>query len=217
MFAKSLGSLRSQNIKKHKILEIKPDSEKLKKLKKMKKKVNSVLRYHQTNLGGSIHSDGPQLENPPKYIIMACEKNALKGGESVLSNSKKIYEFLKKNKPEYLKLLTENFFFERRGFKYKNKNIFSKPIFYKSNEKFIFRYMREYMESAYRIKNRNLSIKQKKALDFLDFLLSSEKFRTKLKLNRGDMLLVNNHLVAHGRTAFKLNKKKKQRFKSNNL
>ena len=30
----------------------------------MKTRIKSVLRYHQTNLGGSIHSDGPQHSRP---------------------------------------------------------------------------------------------------------------------------------------------------------
>ena len=39
-----------------------------------------ILRYHQTNLGGSIHSDGPQLDTPPNYVAMACLNQAEKGG-----------------------------------------------------------------------------------------------------------------------------------------
>ena len=55
-------------------MEIKPDINKILKLKNKNKKIKSVLRYHQTNLGGSIHSDGPQLSSPPKFIIMACSQ-----------------------------------------------------------------------------------------------------------------------------------------------
>ena len=42
------------------------------------------LRYHQTNLGGSLHSDGPQLPVPPKYVLMCCLNQAKKGGSSII-------------------------------------------------------------------------------------------------------------------------------------
>ena len=87
---KNLGNILPQNKENKKVLEIKPNLKKISQLKKKKTKIKSVLRYHQTNLGGSIHSDGPQLSSPPKYIIMACEKNSLKGGETILVNTLKI-------------------------------------------------------------------------------------------------------------------------------
>ena len=57
-FEKNLGKIRHQNFRKDKIIEIKPDLKKINELKKEKTRIKSVLRYHQTNLGGSIHSDG---------------------------------------------------------------------------------------------------------------------------------------------------------------
>tara|TARA_X000001036_G_C20280138_1_gene643987 strand:- start:50 stop:484 length:435 start_codon:yes stop_codon:yes gene_type:complete len=102
-FAKQLGKVRSQNNKKEKIIEIKPNLKKINLLKKRNTKIKSVLRYHQTNLGGSIHSDGPQLEKPPKHIIMACEHNSISGGDTILVNTKKIYKYLYKNKKKIFK------------------------------------------------------------------------------------------------------------------
>ena len=34
------------------------------------------------------------------------------------------------------------------------------------------------------------------------------KFYKKTKLNRGDLVVLNNHILAHGRTAFKIQSKK---------
>ena len=56
--------------------------------------------------------------------------------------------------PEYLKILKEPFIFERRGFNYSNSNTFKKPIFEKKGNTFRFRYLREYIESGYKIKKR---------------------------------------------------------------
>ena len=172
IYATKLGKIRSQNNDKDKIIEIKPNIKKIKNLKKKRKKIKTVLRYHQTNLGGSIHSDGPQLDKPPKYIIMACENNTLSGGDTILVNTKKIYNFLLKKNRKYLKVLEKNFFFERRGFKYKNKNVFFKPIFKKNN--FLFRYLRDYIEKGFIIKNQRITFEQKCAMNLFRSTINIE-------------------------------------------
>ena len=210
-FATNLGHTVSQNKNHKKIVEIKPDINKILKLKKKNKKIKSVLRYHQTNLGGSIHSDGPQLSSPPKFIIMACESNSLTGGDTILVNTLKIYNYLKKKKPDILKILKKNIFFERRGFNYSGKNVFSKPIFLKSKKKFLFRYLRDYIEKGYEIKKKKLNKNQIFAFNYLDKLLSNRKFIKKTKLSKGDLVILNNHILAHGRTTFKIDKKRNTR------
>ena len=210
-FATDLGNIVPQNKDNKKILEIKPNLKKISQLKEKKTKIKTVLRYHQTNLGGSIHSDGPQLFSPPKYIIMACESNTLNGGDTVLVNTLKIYNFLKKKKPQILKILRKNFFFERRGFNYTKQNVFAKPIFYKYKKKFIFRYLRDYIEQGYKIKKKKLSSEQKEAFKCLDKLLSDKKFIKKTKLKTGDLVILNNHILAHGRTTFKIQKNKSRK------
>lgn len=212
-FSKNFGKIRKQNKKGHIILEIKPNNKKIKKYKKKKKNIKSVLRYHQTNLGGSIHSDGPQLNVPPRYLAMACEQNASKGGNSVLVNTKKIFNFLRKNNKTNLKILNEGFYFERRGFNYKNQNVFKKPIFFKNKNKFMFRYLRDYIEGGFNLKNKKISSIQIKALNYLDSLLAKKKFSKVFKLSSGDMVILNNYILAHGRTTFQISRKKESRLR----
>tara|TARA_B100001093_G_C26839913_1_gene1020064 strand:+ start:75 stop:848 length:774 start_codon:yes stop_codon:yes gene_type:complete len=210
-FSKNFNRIREQNKKGHLILEIKPNEKKIKLFKKKKKKIKSVLRYHQTNLGGSIHSDGPQLNQPPKYVVMACEHNAAKGGDSVLVNTQKIFKFLKNRKKEILNTLKKGFYFERRGFSYKNDNVFKKPIFSGNGKNFVFRYLRDYIEKGFELKNKNLNSSQIDSLNYLDSLLSNKNFSKILKLGSGDLLILNNHILAHGRTTFQISKKKKNK------
>ena len=141
-----------------------------------------MLRYHQTNLGGSIHSDGPQHTTPPKYIIMACEQNSLSGGDTVLVDAKKIYEYLKNKKPKIFKILKQKILFERRGFKFNNGNVFLQRIFDVKKNNFLFRYLRDYIEKGYELKKKKLPIAFTKAFDKLDSLLTNRKFMKKLSL-----------------------------------
>lgn len=201
-FSKKFGKVLSQDKYGSKFIEVAPD---VKKIHKQTSKKKIKLRYHQTNTGGFIHSDGPQLTNPPKYVLMACVNKAKNGGFSILSSIDKIVTDLKKNDKKTLSTLKKNFLFERRGFyKKNNSRILSKPILEIYNTDFRFRYLRNYMNEAYKIKSIKLSKIKIRALDKLDKLLSKKKNQNIFKLEKGDALLLNNYKLAHGRSAFDL-------------
>ena len=101
--------------------------------------------------------------------------------------------------------MKKNFLFEKRGFYFKNqKKILKKPIIeiYKKNIKF--RYLRSYMEEAYKISSIEMSPSQVNAINKLDKLLLKKQNQYNFKLEPGDILLINNYRLAHGRSAFDL-------------
>ena len=194
--SKCLGNLVSQNKNGIKLLKIKPKKNIKTYNDKQKKK---ILRYHQTNLGGSIHSDGPQLDTPPNYVAMACLNQAEKGGSSVLTDTRLIFRYLNNKNKEVLNILKKKFPFEKRGFskngKLSNKIIF-KPIFELKNRTLRFRYLRDYIESGYRSKNYKITKQIKKSFNVLDSLLEKRRFIKKFKLNKGDILILDNRYMA---------------------
>lgn len=208
-FSKFFGELIAQNSKGTKIVSVKPNINKLKKLTKYKAK--NTLRYHQTNIGGSIHSDGPQLNTPPKYIIMSCLNQSNQGGKSIIVNTKKIYNYLKNNKPNILRVLKNKFFFEKRGFHTKKSKVLKKPIFDGNKKNFKFRYLKEYILAGHKLKNVPVSKKKYDSMKIIDKMLSSKRYQEKYKLRMGDMIILNNNILAHGRTGFSINDKKNPR------
>ena len=202
----SLGKRVEQSDKKNLYLKITPKTSKIKNKKNLK---SSNLRYHETNFGGSIHTDGPQLKVPPKILVMSCVRNAKSGGFSIITNAKKIYNYIKQNSPRTLKILKKNFYFERRGFKKRGPRYFSSPIFFKKGASIIFRYLREYIESGHQLAKKKLNTNQIDAMNYLDKLLINKKFIKKYKLLSGDIIMLNNHIMAHGRSSFKLEKAKR--------
>ncbi len=205
--SKCLGNLVSQNKNGIKLLKIKPKKNIKTYNDKQKKK---ILRYHQTNLGGSIHSDGPQLDTPPNYVAMACLNQAEKGGSSVLTDTRLIFRYLNKKNKEVLNTLKKKFPFEKRGFSKNGKlsnKIILKPIFELKNRTLRFRYLRDYIESGYRSKNYKITKQIKKSFNVLDSLLEKRRFIKKFKLNKGDILILDNRYMAHGRTKFQFDKK----------
>ena len=198
------GQKINQNYKKDKTLLVTPNTSLINKFRKIQ---DDKLRYHQTNKGGSIHTDGPQHLNTPKFLLMASISNNNKGGETIIVNGKKIFNYINRKKPKISKTLQENFFFERRGFNFKNNNILKKPIF-ENNRVFSMRYLKEYIVTAYKILNKNMTKEQISAINFLDKLLYSKKFQTRFKLNEGEIIIINNKVLAHGRTSFTINESK---------
>ena len=205
-FSKLFGKTVSQNNSGKKYVIIKPNIKKLK--FKTNKKIKENLRYHQTNLGGSLHSDGPQLPVPPKYVLMCCLNQAKKGGSSIIVSMENIYNYLKIKNKKVLRILEKEFFFERRGF---GKKIFLRPIFKKDKNKISFRYLREYIEAGYQKKNKILDIKRIKALDVLDKLMKKKQFQQMHKISKGDMIILNNNVMAHGRSSFSIKQNTKNR------
>ena len=195
------GSLVSQNSDDNKIIRVRPKINLLKKTKNKKKN----LRYHETNLGGSYHSDGPQLSNSPFLLLMGCENNSKSGGESVVVNVLNIFKFLKKNKKNYFKKLNDFFYFEKRGFKKNNKpTVIRKKIFENNRKAFKFRYLRDYILSGYKIKNKKIEKTRLLALNYLDKLMNSKRYSETFKLGNGDVIIINNYKTAHGRKRFSL-------------
>ena len=60
------------------------------------------------------------------------------------------------------------------------------------------------MHEAYKIKSTNLTKLQNNALNKLDKLLSKKANQYLYKLYAGDVLLLNNYKLAHGRSAFNI-------------
>jgi len=201
------GTKINQNFMKEKMLLVTPN---INLIRKFRKKIDDKLRYHQTNKGGSIHTDGPQHKNTPKFLLMASINNKNKGGDSIIADGKKIFNYIKKNNPTICKTLQNNYYFERRGFNFPNKNIFEKPIF-ENKKLFSMRYLKEYIVTAYKILNKDMTTDQLEAINFLDKLLYNKKFQKRFKLKEGEIIIVNNKTLAHGRTPFAINETKQRK------
>ena len=87
-------------------------------------------------------------------------------------------------------------------------------VFYWSNrvgrnkKNFSMRYLREYITTAYKTVNEKMSPEKFKAMNYLDKLLYSEKFQRRFKLKEGEIIIINNKILAHGRTSFAINQLK---------
>ena len=193
IFAKFLGELYVQNIKKEKLVLIKNEG----------KSMKTGGRYHQTKEGGSYHTDSPQWKNVPDVIGLCCINPAKIGGTSKFVSAYTVHNlFLEKN-TELLEILYNKFYFDKRGEIEKDEEptIFE-PIMQFKDNKLFFRYLRNYIDSGHKIQNKQLTQEQEKSLELLDEILSEESIIVSYDLKKFDITFFNNHRVVHGRTSF---------------
>jgi alpha-ketoglutarate-dependent taurine dioxygenase len=161
-----------------------------------KENLNDGGRYHKSNQGGDIHTDSPQYETQPKFIILYCISQAMQGGESIIVDGHKLYNHLTRigfNEKD----LEVQVPFEQRP---EGKIIWGQ-IFYKKKDFVKVRYLRSYVDSALlKIKSKNKNLYS--ILHEINHFLDDENNHEVFKLNHGDILIIDNERFLHGRKSF---------------
>jgi|TARA_B110000014_G_C20109814_1_gene584414 alpha-ketoglutarate-dependent taurine dioxygenase len=187
------GELIVQNIKKEKLVVITNEG----------KSMKTGGRYHQTNEGGSFHTDSPQWEKVPDFVGLFCINPAKKGGTSKYVSAYTLHNQILKSDFKILQDLYSNFHFDKRGeFKEGESPTTFKPIFQFMNNKLRFRYLRNYIDAGQKRMNSPLSTEQNFLLDKIDRIIHDDDFSVSYDLRQFDMTFFNNHRTIHGRTGF---------------
>jgi alpha-ketoglutarate-dependent taurine dioxygenase len=163
----------------------------------------SASRYYsQSNIGGDIHTDGTYIHVvPPYYVGLICLQQASCGGESILVDGRRIYAELRSNFPEALHFLERGYHFECDG-QIPGRKTIRRQIIGKTACSLQIQYLRRYIEMGHRRACVPFEPEAVRSLDILDELLAREDLRHIYRLRSGEMLVHNNHIMLHGRTAF---------------
>lgn len=121
-------------------------------------------RYHQSKDGGSNHRDNVNKPTPWRTMILSCVQPAAQGGESIFVNAHDIHDHLRANNPEVLNTLSQDFWFDGRGFDV----MFKRPTFSEGEHGLKVRYLRDYIEAGYQKCGEALTRAQIVAIDVLD-------------------------------------------------
>ncbi|MFB5196655.1 TauD/TfdA family dioxygenase [Neobacillus sp. KR4-4] len=158
---------------------------------------NGNVRGYQTKLHLPFHADGSDV------VGLLCLRKAISGGHSSIISSMAVYNEILEKYPEYLGILSNTFYFDRRGEEGPGESpVFSSPIFSFYNGKLSCFYVRLFIESAQAKTGIKLSKVQIEALDVLDSILHDENMHYNMMLEPGDMQFVNNYTILHSRTQY---------------
>lgn len=147
-----------------------------------------------------LHTDGPFEKTPPKVMALQCETPDPTGGLSLLVSSKAIYRYLLQQDYKGLELLFNPYIFSvQRDNQFERKAIFECKddrigMVYRSNDG--------------KANVSNLS-EANSVFSLIRIFIQDPKNQLKFKLKKGNILVVDNTSVLHGRTGFSPNSLRK--------
>ena len=187
-FANSIGSVRRTNFGEFFNVKSKPNP--------------NDLAY--TSLSLAPHTDNPYRNPVPCIQMLHCIENEVTGGLSTLVDGYTVSEKLKKDFPEYYKILTE----VKIRFQFIDESViledWAEMIQLDENSNF------KQVRFSPRLDFVPLIEKEKLDLFYsarkkISELYNSENFRIEFKLLPGDLLMMDNYRLLHGRTTYDAN------------
>ncbi len=184
-FANSIGSIRRTNFGEYFDVKSKPNP--------------NDLAY--TSLPLAPHTDNPYRNPVPCIQMLHCIENEVSGGFSTLVDGYMVTEILKKQFPEFYKILTQI----KIRFQFIDKSVvlesWAEMIQLDENNEF------KQVRFSPRLDFVPLLDKEKLELYYsarkkISELYNSDKYRIEFKLMPGDLLMMDNHRLLHGRTTY---------------
>lgn len=138
-------------------------------------------------------------------IALLCVRNAQAGGVSKLASIPAIHNEILRRRPDLHALLCQDYWRARPvdedGLSPDGKGVFAMPVFGFADGRITSQYSRTYVEQAQEIATvPRLTAAQNEALDLLAEV--AEELCLHSAFEAGDIQLLNNHVVYHGRTAY---------------
>ncbi len=187
-FANSIGSIRRTNFGEFFNVKSKPNP--------------NDLAY--TSLPLAPHTDNPYRKPVPCIQLLHCIENEVGGGLSTLVDGLAVTEELKKEHPSFFQILTEI----KVRFQFVDDNVVLedwaemiqldenkrlKQVRFSPRLDFVPLMDKEKLELYYAARNK------------ISEMYNSEKFRIEFRLKAGDLLMMDNYRLLHGRTEYNAN------------
>ena len=191
-FANSIGSIRSTNFGEFFNVKSIPNP--------------NDLAY--TSLALSPHTDNPYRKPVPCIQLLHCIENEVSGGHSTLVDGFNVATHLKKNDPDFFNILTK----VKVKFKFIDKNV----ILENKGELIELDEAKNLKQVRFSTRLDYVPMLEKNELDLyykarkkISTLYNSDKFKIEFKLMSGDILMMDNHRLLHGRTAYEASEGKR--------
>jgi hypothetical protein len=149
-------------------------------------------------------SNGPLRFHTDRADVVGllCVRPAKSGGISKVVSTVAISNEILRRRPDLHALLCQDYVRTREGEEVGGEQkVYALPIFGVRDGRFTSQYSRTFVEAAQRLPGvPPLSAAQNEALDLLAEVAEEQCFR--MTLEPGDIQLLNNHVIYHGRTAY---------------
>lgn len=162
-------------------------------------KYGHKTRGYNTSAKLNFHCDNADV------VGLACLRVAKSGGLSRVSSATALFNTILNRDPALLAPLFEGFFYDLKGEHLPGRTELSDhriPVFSEFEGKLSCRYLRNAITPAFAKAGLEPTALELRALDLFDELAGSAMHSHDMKLEQGDIQLLNNHVTVHSRTAF---------------
>lgn len=137
-------------------------------------------------------------------IAFLCLRQAKSGGENQIVSSVSLYNAILERRPDLLDVLCEPFLYKRHNVDTGNDQPFcEQPVFSFRDGHFACAFLRVLIERAYADpQTPAMTDRQREALDYLESVAAEPEMQLQFRQEPGDILLLNNWVTLHRRTAF---------------
>ena len=165
-----------------------------------------AIPVSKTKASTGFHTDSTAMKYNPDIVGLLCLYPSKTGGISKLANASDLYRWMQKYHPDRVDILKEKIIRDviTPGQNTDKKAILKNrfPVFSVDQDSFQFRYMRYWIITGHERTQTQIAPELIAALDNIDEYLSNPENVLDYRLDRGDIMLVNNHFICHNRTAY---------------
>ena len=156
-------------------------------------------RAHQSTGALPFHTD-----ISAEIVGLLCLRGARSGGASALASVTTLWNEIVATRPDLAETLTQPFYLDRRGDEIDGQDPwFIMPVLVPTETDVLVCHNPRFVRSAQRFPNvPPLTRNQEEALDLLQVLADDPRFKLEIDFQPGDLQLVNNMALLHGRTAY---------------
>ncbi|UOD49985.1 TauD/TfdA family dioxygenase [Orrella daihaiensis] len=175
---------------------------------------NSALMNHVKNMGGVYRAAGGRGYNTnaeldfhvdfADYVGLLCIQDAKSGGISRICSSRTIFSDLYEQMPELAQALMEPLYYSRQDEQASDElPYYRTPVVAIEQGWFSCRFTRNHIRYASRHEGATAPTElQDKAMDWIDAAAQSNEYTFEMRLEPGDLQILNNHVCLHSRTAY---------------
>lgn len=161
------------------------------------------VRRSVTNLDQDFHTDGGWLAQTPEITTLVCLRPAKTGGLSRVASLATAHNELRERAPQFLARLYQAFWWDRQAEHAPEERKSSRhPVFDWRNGQLTVRHYADYVRKGYQLLGENLDDEGDAALAAMKAIVDDPENWIEFQLEQGQIEYVNNHLLAHARTAF---------------
>ena len=156
-----------------------------------------------TPVGLEMHNDSSMGEAPPNYISLMCVNTAKSGGTSIASSSLAAHNHLRATRPDLLQRLYAPFYRDHQRYQAADAAATNvRPVFALEPHGVRTRFNARHIFRGYEKTGQTLDPLGVEAVQALDGFLSAPENRLDFALERGQIQILNNRVIVHGRTPY---------------